>query len=119
MAKQTINFETKVFLDLITRLIKKAVPKSKTAAIIKSKGDQFQPSTNRFPKNAVAINKAGTAKMIVDFCFSKVIFLSFNNIKYFAIQSIMIKKYKDYLPNNFSKAFKCSVKASLPLWVTL
>lgn len=70
--KQIISLDSNGFFDRITRLIKKAVPKSKTAAIVKSKGDQFQPSTKRFAKKAVIIKRTGTAKMIVVFCFSKV-----------------------------------------------
>jgi hypothetical protein len=76
--KQIISFVSNGFFDRITRLIKKAVPNSKTAAIAKSKGDQFQPSTKRFPRKAVIISKAGTAKMMAVFCFSKVIIFIFN-----------------------------------------
>ena len=72
-----INLVLKVFLDLMTKLIKKAVPKSKPAARIKSDNDQFQPSTKRFPKHAVTISKVGTAKIMEDFYFSKVIFFVF------------------------------------------
>ena len=72
--KQIISLDSKGFFDRITRLIKKAVPNSKTAAIVKSKGDQFQPSTKRFPKNAAANKSAGTAK-IANVVFLFVIFI--------------------------------------------
>jgi len=78
MIKQIISLASNGFFDLITRLIKKAVPNGKNAAIAKSKGDQFHPSTKRFPKKAVTINKVGTPKMIVVFCFSKVMIYYFN-----------------------------------------
>lgn len=74
ITEQTINFEEKVLSDLIIRLIRRADPKSKIPAIIKSNDDQFQPSTKRFPKNAAESNKAGTAKMNGVFCFVVIIF---------------------------------------------
>ena len=58
--------------------MKKAVPKSKIPAIRKSKGDQFHPSTSKFPKNAADNNKPGTAKMNVVFCFVEIIIFNFN-----------------------------------------
>ncbi|WP_449401491.1 hypothetical protein [Chryseobacterium wanjuense] len=42
--------EKNVFFDFTTPLIKKAVPKSKAPAMMKSNGDQFQPSTKGFRK---------------------------------------------------------------------
>lgn len=83
-----ISLVSNGFFDRITRLIKNAVPKSKIAAMPKSEGDQFQPSTKRFAKKAVTINKVGTPKMIVVFCFSKVMiyYLIFKSTLYFKVK---------------------------------
>lgn len=75
MPKEIISLKRGLFSDRMTRLMKKAVPKSKTAAMIKSEEDQFQPSTKRFAKKATDINNAGKAKIIVVFWFVEIIFL--------------------------------------------
>lgn len=75
MIPQIINLDKNVFLELTTRLITKAVPKSKTPAIIKSGKDQSNPSTKRLQKKAAAKSNAGTAKIRMLVCFSVFIIL--------------------------------------------
>lgn len=65
-----INLEEKDFLELTTKLITKAVPKSRIPAITKSGKDQLNPSTKRLQKNATANNIAGTAKIRMFVCFN-------------------------------------------------
>lgn len=107
-----------VFVELTTRLMANAVPKSKTPAIIKSGNDQSNPCTKRLQKNAAAKSNAGRAKMRMCVCFNVFIFYLFQFTKHFEIQSLNSKKFELYLPNNFSSAFKCSVNANLPACVT-
>ena len=107
-----------VLEDFKMRLMINAVPKRSIPAIRKSKADQLKPSTNIFPRKAIAKSNEGMAKITVVFCCFVMIFIYFN-LKHFVFQSLFSKKIELYLPNNFSSASKCSVKAILPVCVTL